>query len=126
MGRPMALPTVDRHECDRLPADHSADDHLAAERLALEADLRAVEAKAARDDRWRLVRAAGLGIALAGTIAFGWSHIRPAPESARFCTADGFVTEAGQTLTRDPDQGCAWVDADGARVPVDADGMPTS
>ena len=122
----MALTTVD-HECERLATDHSIDDHLAAERVALAADLEAAEARANRDDRWRMIRAAGLGIALAGTIAFGWNLVRPgaAPAPAPMCTADGYVTSSGETLTRDASQGCAWVDADGKQVPVDADGTPT-
>ncbi|HWJ60747.1 MAG TPA: hypothetical protein VNS19_02165 [Acidimicrobiales bacterium] len=119
----MALPTLDRAGCGGLPPDHSVEDHLAAERVALQADLRAAEAKAARDERWRLIRAAGLGLALAGTIAFGWSRIRPEPEPARFCNADGYVTADGTELHRDQD--CRWVGPDGKPVPVDAEGRPT-
>ena len=33
-----------------------------------------------------------------------------------FCTADGYLTDDGVHLHRDPDQGCAWVDEQGARV----------
>jgi len=124
----MALPTVDRADCASLPPDHSVDDHLAVERVALAADLRAAETKAgkaARGERWRLIRAAGLGIALAGTIAFGWSLVRPKDETPRMCTADGYITESGEILGRDLDQGCAWVDGDGNKVPVDENGQPT-
>ncbi|MGN6693728.1 MAG: hypothetical protein ACTHN0_06085 [Aquihabitans sp.] len=121
----MALPTLDRADCEGLPPEHSVEDHLAAERIALAADLQAAEARASRDERWRMIRAAGLGIALAGTIAFGWSRIRPEPEPARSCPADAVITDDGARLHRDPAQGCAWVDADGAKVTVDADGTPT-
>lgn len=122
----MALPTLDRADCDGFPPDHTVEDHFASERLALAADLQAVEAKAARTERWRLIRAAGLGIALAGTIAFGWSHLRPQEDApATFCTADGYTTESGEVYGRDPQQGCAWVDAEGNKVPVDAEGQPT-
>lgn len=119
----MALPTLDRADCAGLPPEHSVEDHLAAERIALAADLQAAEARATRDERWRIIRAAGLGIALAGTIAFGWSRIRPEPEPARFCTADGYVTESGETLSKD--ENCAWVDQEGNKVTVGPDGKPT-
>lgn len=72
----MALPTVDRHPCEALALDHSVEDHLAAERAALAAERRAASMVPA-SGRWMLVRAAGLGLALAGTIAFGLSHLHP-------------------------------------------------
>ncbi len=76
----MALPTLDRQDCGAFPPDHSVEDHLEAERAALDADLRAATvgaagAEAGRPDRWMLVRAAGLGLALAGTIAFGLGRL---------------------------------------------------
>ena len=58
------------------------------------------------------------------SIAFGWSQL-DRPEPAKFCTADGYVQDSGETLTRDPDQDCAWVGTDGKPVPLDADGNPT-
>ena len=121
----MALPALDRPDCDGFAPDHSVEDHLESERIALAADLQAVEAKASGNDRWRLIRAAGLGIALAGTIAFGWSRLQPKPATPTSCPADGYVTGAGAELRRDAEQGCAWVDGNGEKVPVDAAGNPT-
>ncbi len=120
----MALPTLDRQDCAGLPPDHSVEDHLESERAALAAERRAAIEYSATSQRWMLVRAAGLGLALAGTIAFGWSQLDRS-EPATFCTADGYVTEDGQTLQRDEEQGCAWVDSTGKPVSVDAAGRPT-
>jgi len=118
----MALPTLEHQVCEGLAPDHSIEDHLDSERAALSAERRAAAERSAPSERWMLIRAAGLGLALAGTIAFGWSQLHQS-EPARFCNADGYVTDSGETLTRSAD--CAWVDADGKPVPVDADGKPT-
>ena len=81
----MALPTLDRQDCGTFPPDHSIEDHLEAERVALDADLRAAAvAPGPGRDRWMLVRAAGLGLALAGTIAFGLGRLHDR-ESAPTC-----------------------------------------
>ena len=79
----MALPTLDRQDCGAFPPDHSVEDHLAAERAALDADLRAATGapRSAGQDRWMLVRAAGLGLALAGTIAFGLGRLHDRNEA---------------------------------------------
>ncbi|WP_421119024.1 hypothetical protein ACE2AJ_16895 [Aquihabitans daechungensis] len=119
-----SLPTLDHQVCEGLAADHSIEDHLESERAALSAERRAAVQRSAPSERWMLIRAAGLGLALAGTIAFGWSQLDRS-EPATSCTADGSVTESGETLTRDDAQDCAGVDADGKPVPVDEDGMPT-
>lgn len=71
----MALSTIDPHGCDQLPLDHSVEDHLDRERARLAAERRVALLDTARSDRWMLVRSAGLGLALAGTIAFGLSHL---------------------------------------------------
>ena len=73
-----------------------------------------------------LIRSAGLGLALAGTIAVGWRNTHPdEPAPAPTCAADAASGEdAGATYHRDPAQGCAWVDADGHLVEVDANGRP--
>lgn len=75
MNRAMAAPTLDRQDCDRLPPNHSIDDHLAIEWAALAAERSASALRASGSQRWMLIRAAGLGLALAGTIAFGVSHL---------------------------------------------------
>jgi hypothetical protein len=75
MERVMAAPTLDRQDCDRLPPDHSVDDHLAIERAALTAERSAAALQTSGSQGWMLIRAAGLGLALAGTIAFGVSHL---------------------------------------------------
>jgi hypothetical protein len=75
MKRAMAAPTLDRQDCDRLPPHHSVDDHLAIEREALTAERNASVRQVSVSQRWMLLRAAGLGLALAGTIAFGVSHL---------------------------------------------------
>ena len=120
----MALPTLEHQVCEGLAPDHSIEDHLESERAALSAERRAAVQLSPASERWRLIRAAGLGLALAGTIAFGWSQIDRS-EPKVFCKADGSTLDSGEALNRDPAQGCAWVDANGKRVPVDADGMPT-
>lgn len=117
----MSLSTVDQG-CAGLPPEHSVEEHLELERAALLADRRAAVQQSAASEKWMLVRAAGLGLALAGTIAFGWSQLDRS-EPAKFCPADGYVTKSGETLTRDSN--CTWVDGDGKPVPVDADGTPT-
>jgi hypothetical protein len=122
----MSLSTLDTPGgCGDLPPEHSVEAHLDRERAAMEAEWAVASQRTSSGDRWMLVRAAGLGLALAGTIAFGWSQLDRSQPVERFCTADAFITTSGETLTRDHDQGCAWVDADGERVPVDADGNPT-
>ena len=78
-----------------------------------DADARRREAD---DRRWVLIRSAGLGLVLAGTIAIGWHHLHQERGARTFCTADGYLTDDGVHLHRDPDQGCAWVDEQGARV----------
>lgn len=124
----MAAPALDRPAPDRFPDGHSIDAHLDAERAALHAERTAAAVSAEterRKARWQLIRAAGLGFALAGTIAVGWNHTHQPDPKPRFCTADGYTTADGEQLTRDVDQGRAWVDADGHRVPVDSEGQPT-
>lgn len=71
----MAAPTIVRQDCDRLPPDHSVEDHLDIERAALSAERRAAAFESIGSARWMLIRSAGLGLALAGTIAFGISHL---------------------------------------------------
>jgi hypothetical protein len=75
MERVMAAPTLDRQDCDRLPPDHSIEDHLAIERAALTAERSAGALRTTGSTKWMLIRSAGLGFALAGTIAFGISHL---------------------------------------------------
>lgn len=89
----MSLSTLEPQGCDGLPPEHSVEAHLELERAAMSAERRAAAeraAKAVSGDRWMLVRAAGLGLALAGTIAFGWSQLdrdQPAPACKPTATA---------------------------------------
>jgi hypothetical protein len=80
----MALPTVDRPGCEQLPIGHSIDAHLNAERIALIAEWQSAE-RTSRGDRWMMLRAAGLGLALAGTIALGWRQTHLAEDAPNAC-----------------------------------------
>ena len=82
----MDLSTLDQQGCAGLPPEHSVEAHLELERAAIAAERRAAVQRAAKGDRWMLVRAAGLGLALAGTIAFGFSRLNP-DEPAPTCPA---------------------------------------
>jgi hypothetical protein len=78
-------------------------------------------------DRWlTILRSAGLGLAMAGTIGIGWQHTHETDDKPKFCPADAYIS-ADDTLElhRDIEQDCAWVDSEGNRVDVDADGNPT-
>lgn len=115
----MALPTMDRAEPLGLPVDHSVDAHIEAERAALARERAAANAAPA-DERWRLIRSVGLGLALAGTIAIGWNHLdQPAPKPTT-CAATSSAPGGRTDLHRDPAQGCAWVDAEGSVVDAGA------
>ncbi len=107
----MSAPIVD--QVDPVPPVRSFEDHLDAERAALAAE-RTEAAHRSAKKRLTLIRSAGLGLALAGTIGLGWQLTHPADSKPKFCTADGFVGMDGEALHRDPDQDCAWVDADAA------------
>jgi hypothetical protein len=124
----MAAPPVARPTSEGSAAGHPIEAHLEAERAALHAERAAAAAALAADqrrDRWQLLRAAGLGFLLAGAIAVGWNQTHQDEPLTKMCTADGVVTDDGALLTRDPDQDCAWVDADGNLVSLDSDGGPT-
>jgi hypothetical protein len=75
--------------------------------------------------RWvSLARSAGLGLAIAGTIGVGWNQTNGADEPPRSCVGMGNETIDTTTYRRDPEQRCAWVDAEGELVPVDDEGTP--
>lgn len=120
----MALSTMQRPDGSGLPLDHSVDAHIEAERAALARE-RAAAAPTATDERWRLIRSVGLGLALAGTIAIGWHQLKADASPTTSCPAAAKTVD-GSTLRQDPGQGCAWVDADGNPVPTDAQGNPTN
>ena len=55
---------------------------------------------------------AALVLMLAGALTL----TKDAPE-ATFCDAAGFITESGETIGKDPEQGCQWVDDEGNVLP---------
>ncbi|QXC61144.1 hypothetical protein KSP35_23010 [Aquihabitans sp. G128] len=73
------------------------------------------DAEAERTPRARRPRlvAAGLAVALLGTIGVGWRQAHRPNPAPTFCTADGYLLDDGTSLQRDPDRGCRWVDEDG-------------
>ena len=82
----MATWTVDQHACGPFPTGHSIEDHLDAERKALTTEWQSAQ-RAGRNDRWMMIRAAGLGLALAGTIALGWRQTHPTGNDGPACPA---------------------------------------
>jgi hypothetical protein len=95
----MSLSTLDTQGgCGDLPPEHSVQAHLELERAAMEAEWAVAAQRAPSSDRWMLVRAAGLGLALAGTIAFGWSQLdrnQPTPK----CEAPPAATAASDAAS---------------------------
>ncbi len=70
----MSLSSLDTATTATSPPSPSVDDYLEAERAAIVRERLAVDLEA-RTKRWTMIRSAGLGLALAGTIAFGWNHL---------------------------------------------------